>query len=160
MGAFNARSLKHLAVKKAHGVPIAKLKLIKNRGQIMPPTSSMKFNYYFIFITPAVWHILPHKHAQSVAMIIPTQGFHFAVLAQHVKSQFFHCYNVADHSVIRRRRIKPIRPITLIQHACMEIGLSIQKQAPHTGFILLYAELTHAKIALYAVFAHVHLAII
>lgn len=49
MGAFNARSLKHLAVKKAHGVPIAKLKLIKNRGQIMPPTSSMKFNYYFIF---------------------------------------------------------------------------------------------------------------
>lgn len=49
MGAFNARSLKHLAVKKAHGGPIAKLKLIKNRGQIMPPTSSMKFNYYFIF---------------------------------------------------------------------------------------------------------------
>lgn len=49
MGAFNARSLKHLAVKKAHGVPIAKLKLIKNRGQIMPPTSSMKFNYYFVF---------------------------------------------------------------------------------------------------------------
>lgn len=50
MGAFNARSLKHLAVKKAHGGPIAKLKLIKNRGQIMPPTSSMKFNYYFSFI--------------------------------------------------------------------------------------------------------------
>lgn len=55
MGAFNARSLKHLAVKKAHGGPIAKLKLIKNRGQIMPPTSSMKFylvvSYlYFSFI--------------------------------------------------------------------------------------------------------------
>lgn len=71
MGAFNARSLKHLAVKmklttvcdvtliarfllelavkRAHGGPIAKLKLIKNRGQIMPPTSSMKFNYYFVF---------------------------------------------------------------------------------------------------------------
>lgn len=45
MGAFNARSLKHLAVKKAHGGPIAKLKLIKNRGQIMPPTS-----LYFSFI--------------------------------------------------------------------------------------------------------------
>jgi hypothetical protein len=32
-----ARFLWELAVKKAHGVPIAKLKLIKNRGQIMPP---------------------------------------------------------------------------------------------------------------------------
>lgn len=49
MGAFNARSLKHLAVKKAHGVPIAKLKLIKNRGQIMPPIALMKSDYYFIF---------------------------------------------------------------------------------------------------------------
>lgn len=45
-----ARFLWELAVKRAHGGPIAKLKLIKNRGQIiMPPTSSMKFNYYFVF---------------------------------------------------------------------------------------------------------------
>lgn len=31
------RSLRGLAVKRGHGVPIAKLNFIKNRGHIMPP---------------------------------------------------------------------------------------------------------------------------
>lgn len=44
-----ARFLWELTVKRAHGGPIAKLKSIKNRGQIMPPIALMKFNYYFIF---------------------------------------------------------------------------------------------------------------
>ena len=34
---LNARSPGDLAVKRGHGVPIAKFNLIKNRGQIMPP---------------------------------------------------------------------------------------------------------------------------
>lgn len=49
MMSFIARFLWELAVKKAHGGPIAKLKLIKNRGQIMPPIALMKSDYYFIF---------------------------------------------------------------------------------------------------------------
>lgn len=41
-------SQKHLAVKRDHGVPIAKLNFIKNRGQILSPIRFYLLAFFFI----------------------------------------------------------------------------------------------------------------
>ena len=49
---------------------------------------------------PAVDHVLPDEHSQSVAMIIPAHRFYFAVFSYHVKALCLGSLDIVDHRLI------------------------------------------------------------
>lgn len=53
------RSLRGLAVKRGHGVPIAKLNFIKNRGQIMSPIRFYLLAFFFIHCKQEIFDCVP-----------------------------------------------------------------------------------------------------
>ncbi len=94
--------------------------------------------------------ILPHQHPQPVAVVVPPQGLHLDVLAEHVEPAFLHLPDVVDHGLVGGRGIEPVAPIPLVQHAGHEDGTVVEGQdlfAVHGG----YAELPHPKVALHLV---------
>ena len=48
----------------------------------------------------SVYHILPHDHSQTVAVIIPSERFKLNMLSQHPEAQFSGKTNIVDHGFI------------------------------------------------------------
>ena len=78
-----------------------------------------------IVLSAAGGHILPDQHPQPVAVVIPAHRLNFDVLAQHIEAQLLHARNIIDQRLVRRRGIQSVRPITLIEHAMVEIRLPV-----------------------------------
>ena len=76
-------------------------------------------------VPAAAGHILPDQHAEPVTVVIPAQGLHLDVLAQHVEAAVFGRLNVKDQGLVRRRGVEPVRPVALVQQAVLEIGLAV-----------------------------------
>ena len=75
------------------------------------------------------------------------------MLTQHVEAHSLGGGDVVYHRLVRRRGVKPVGPVALIEQAVMEVRLVIQKQARHAVLVLFDRELAHGKIALHLVLA-------
>ena len=74
-----------------------------------------------VIASAAAGHILPDQHTVAVAMVVPAQGLHLDVFAQHVEAHGLGGADVIDHGLVRRGGIKPVGPIALIQQAVVEV---------------------------------------
>ena len=111
-------------------------------------------------VPAAVDHVLPDQHTEPVAVIVPAHGLDFDVLAQHVKAHVLHELKIKDHCLVRRRGVKPVRPVALIEHAVLVIRLAVEKQARRAVFVFSDAERAHGGVACHAVFSQCHVHIV
>ena len=107
-------------------------------------------------VPAAAGHILPDQHAEPVTVVIPAQGLHLDVLAQHVEAAVFGRLNVKDQGLVRRRGVEPVRPVALIQQAVVEIGLAVEEEPGNAVLVLLHGQLAHSKIAAHLVLPTAH----
>ena len=96
----------------------------------------------------AIYHILPYQHTHTVTMEVPAVGFDFSMLAKHVKAQLLHSLDIVDQSLVRGSCVQPVRPVSLVQHSCLENGMIIQTETGDAFFILLNIQLAHGKISI------------
>ncbi len=94
----------------------------------------------------AVDHILPHDHAQTVAVVVPALGLDLDMLAKRVEAHFFHFYNIKLQGFIGGRRVEAVRPVSLVQHAVLEPGLSVQADTRDPVLIRLHGEAAQGKV--------------
>ena len=90
--------------------------------------------------------ILPHHHAESIAVVVVAAGFDLDVLADHVESGSFQIHDVREHRGIGRRCEQTIRPPSLIEWAPMEDRYAIECVAPATAAVLGFTEGTHGGV--------------
>ena len=73
-------------------------------------------------------------------MIVPAHGLDFDVLAEHVEAQVLHELNIEHHRVVARRGVEPVRPVTLIEHAVLEIRSAVEQQPGNAVFVFPNAD--------------------
>ena len=95
----------------------------------------------------AAYHVLPHKHAKAVAVIVPPQRLNFYVLSQHIKAKALHSANILNHSLVRGRGIKSVGPVPLVEHAAVKKRLSVEHKTHNPVLILPNGKFAHGKIA-------------
>ena len=100
-----------------------------------------------VILPAAVYHVLPHEHAQPVAVIVPAQRLDLYVLAQHVKAHVLGRLNVENERLVARCGVHAVGPIALIEQTVVEIRLSVQKQTLYALVVLFHGELAHGKVA-------------
>jgi len=96
-------------------------------------------------------HILPYDHSQTIAVVIPSQGFDLDMLPEHVESQTFCEANIIDKSLIAGSSHQPVGPVALIQDPVEKIGFVIQAEAGDTLRISLYGVAAHGKIPFHGI---------
>ena len=84
---------------------------------LMPSRHQRCGNHHGAIRAAAVGHVLPDKHAEPVAVIVPAQRLELDVLSQHIEAHALHRLDVGNHGLVRGRGEHPIRPIPLIEYA-------------------------------------------
>ena len=100
----------------------------------------------------AVYHILPDHHSDPVAVIVKAGRLYFDMLAEHVESELLHLLYVVHERLVRGRRHKALRPVSLIQNSVEKVRLAVQKQPGLSLFIISDTEGPHGKVALDHIF--------
>ena len=95
--------------------------------------------------------ILPHHHAEAIAVVVVAAGFDLDVLADHVESGSFQILDVRKHRGIGRRSEQSIGPPSLIEWAPMENRFAIECVAPVTTAVLGFTEGTHGSVGFHRV---------
>ena len=84
-------------------------------------------SYKPVFIvTSTIDHILPDYDSKSVAVIIPSLRLDLEMLPHHVEAGLFHFLDVKDHRCIRWRRVQTLRPVSLVEHAILELYFAVK----------------------------------
>ena len=104
--------------------------------------------------TAPVRHILPHKHTQSVTVIIESLRFHFHVFADRIVTQFFLLPDVIEKRLVCRRRHQALRPVPLIQQSVKKVWSVIQEKSQDAVSISAGRNLSHAEIRSDLVITH------
>ena len=104
---------------------------------------------YQVVGCPAVNHVLPDQHSQSVAVIIPPHRLYLTVLAYHVKALFLCRLDVENHRLVTHRRQKAFGIVALVKDSFLEIGLVVEAKPWDSAAVRLCGEDAHAKIALH-----------
>ena len=73
------------------------------------------------------------------------------MFAHHIEAQFLHAAYIKNKRIVGRGGVKPVRPVSLIQHAMKEIGLMVQAEPHYAFFVRLYGEASHGKIAFHGI---------
>ena len=94
----------------------------------------------------AVDHVLPDQDAHLVAVIVPAQRFDLDVLPNHREAHVFEELDVVDHGFVGRRGQKPVRVVTLVEDAVVEIGLIVEPEPGDAVFVFADRELPHAEV--------------
>ena len=95
----------------------------------------------------AAGHILPHQHAQPVAVIVPARGFCLDVLAQHVEAERLGALDVRAQRLVGGGGVQAVRPIALIEQPALKIRLAVEQKTGRAGGVLFYLEGAQAEIA-------------
>ena len=106
-----------------------------------------------IILPAAVYHVLPHQHAQPVAVIVPAHRFDLYVLSQYIEAHVAHELNVVHHRLVARRGVQPVRPVALIEHAGVKIRLAVEHKARTPVAVMSRGDGAHGKVALHPVLA-------
>ena len=102
-------------------------------------------------IAVAAGHILPYEDAYLVAIGVPQLGFHFHVLAYHVKSPFFGLIEVIDKGFVARGCIQAVGPPSLVERTeIKQVGI-VELHAHYAVGVALGAHLAHCHIALHLI---------
>ena len=91
--------------------------------------------------------ILPNKHANTIAVVVPAFAFNLDMLSQRIETSRLHGFYVIYQRIIGRRRQQSVRPIALIQHATHKIRRSIQMYPWNTSSVRLHLNSTKRTIA-------------
>ena len=94
----------------------------------------------------AVDHVLPDQDAHLVAVIVPAQRLDLDVLAHHREAHVLEELDVLDHGFVGRRREKPVRVISLVEDAVVEVGFIVEPEARDAVFVFADRELPHAEV--------------
>ena len=62
-------------------------------------------------------HVLPHQHAQPVALVIKTVLFHLDVQTEQVEAQVAHGLDVRDVRLVGGRGEQAVGPVALVEYA-------------------------------------------
>ena len=96
-------------------------------------------------------HILPYDHSQTIAVVIPSQGFDLDMLPEHVEAQPFCEADIIDKSLIAGSSHQPVGPVALIQDPMEKIRSVIQAEARDALRIWLYGVAAHGKITIHGI---------
>ena len=102
----------------------------------------------------AVGHVLPDDHAEAVAGVIPARRLHLDVLADHIAANLFGIRDVEKHGFLRRRGIKPLGEVALVQGTELKDRFIIEREAPEAFFVAHLAIFSHAKVASHLIDYH------
>ena len=105
-------------------------------------------------------HVLPYKHPQPVAVVVPAHGLAFDVLAQHVEAHVLHELDIKNHRLVRWRGIQTVRPVALIEYAVMIIRPAVKQQTRRAVFILSHPDRSHGKRGIYRIIFRAQLGIV
>ena len=119
----------------------------------MPARQQRRGDHRGIIAPAAVRHVLPHQHAQAVAVVVPAQRLHLDVFPEHVETHGLCGLDVEAERLIARRGVQSIGPPALVEQSVVEIWLSVQAQALHALGVGLHRETPHGEIALHPVLA-------
>ena len=101
-------------------------------------------------------HVLPDQHPQPVAVIIPSLRLQLYMLSEHVEAQLLHGDDIEYKRFIAGGGVQAVRPVTLIQHACLKIRTVVQKNPPQPLPVCLHIAFSHGKIAFHPVLFCLH----
>ena len=77
----------------------------------------------------AVDDVLPHQHAEAVAVRVPAQRLDLRVLAQHGEAERLHRLDVVDHRLVAGRGEQAVGPVALVEHADVGDRLAVERAA-------------------------------
>ena len=95
----------------------------------------------------AARHVLPHQHAQPVAVVVPARRFHLDVLADQVEAQVLQRLDVRAPCLVGRSRVEPVGPPPLIEGAELEQRPVIEGEPRHAGAVPGHRDLAHPEVA-------------
>ena len=99
-------------------------------------------------------HVLPHQHTLFVAVVVPPERLDLDVLADHVEPQRFDEFDVVFERGVGGGGEHAVRPIALVEHAGVEIGLVVEREALETLAVRHHGELAHPEIGTHDIVAH------
>lgn len=98
-------------------------------------------------------HVLPDEHALLVAVIVPAQRLDFDVLPYHVEAHGLHQLDIVFQRGVGGRREHPVRPVALVEHAGVEVGLVVEGEPAIAVPVRDDGELPHTEIGAHDVVA-------
>ena len=103
---------------------------------------------------PAVGHILPDNHAETVAGVIPACRLHLNVLADHIAADLFGVFDVEQHRRFAGGGVEPLGEVALIERTILKDGLIVERKAPEAFVITGFSDLAHGEVARHLVHHH------
>ena len=96
-------------------------------------------------------HVLPHKYAQTVAVVVPAGGFHLHVLANHVVAQLLRLLHVVGQRLVGGCCVESVGPVALVEQSEVEHVAVVQLHAPLAIVQLAGRNLAHGGVCLHVV---------
>jgi hypothetical protein len=92
-------------------------------------------------------HVLPHEHAEAIALGVEELGLDLDVLAQHVAAHLLHRLDVEAHRFERRRGVEAVGPEALVERTELKQRLAVQasRNCRRVGFA--HVHLAQADVA-------------
>ena len=91
-------------------------------------------------------HILPHDDAFAVAVVVPPQGLDLDMFPYHVEAHGLDEFDIVFEGGVGGRSEHPVRPIALIEHARLEVGHIVEREALEAFPVRHDREFAHPEI--------------
>src|SRR5207249_6972502 len=94
----------------------------------------------------AAGHVLPDQQPELVAPVVPAVRLHLHMLAGHVEPELLQHLDVGTQRLIRRRRVKTVRPEALVERAKHETWFVVQLNAEAALGVACQRDFSQAEI--------------
>ena len=108
----------------------------------------------------AVDQVLPHEHAEPVAVVVPAQRLDLDVLAQHREAEIPGGADVMGQRLVRRCGAEPVGPVALVEQPRVQVGLAVEQQPGPPLRVRPDPDRAHPDIAGHPVRAEEHLHVV
>ena len=105
-------------------------------------------------------HILPHKYAFAVAMVVPAQRLDLDVFPYHVEAHGFDELDIVFEGGVGGRCEHTVRPVALVEHARVEVGLVVERKTPETFSVGDDGEFPHPEIGAHDILADIDIEVV